>query len=109
MFYFLQNLCWGFVWGFLAWGFLLGGLCLGVFVLIPGTICNDQRSSLYTAGGLGGVVSPPAGPGQSAGGGEAPGSSEKLPYPNRPKNTCVFYYFSVLNTVLKSCQIQLTR
>ena len=31
-----------------------------------------------TAGGLGGAVSPPAGPGQSPGGGEAPGSSVNL-------------------------------
>ena len=37
--------------------------------------CNDQRSLLYTAGG---AVSSLAGPGQSAGGDEAPGSSEKF-------------------------------
>ena len=46
-----------------------------------GTKCDYQRSSLNTAGGLAGAVSPPAGPGQSPGGfpgGEAPRSSENL-------------------------------
>ena len=60
-----------------------------------GTICNDQRSLLYTAGGLAGTVSPLAGPGQSTGGGEAPGSSEKLHFtvPKRGQRTlvrCIF-------------------
>ena len=36
-----------------------------------GTKCNDRRSLLCTAGGLGGAVSTLASPGQSAGGGEA--------------------------------------
>ena len=45
-----------------------------------GTICNDRRSLLYTTRGLGSVVSPLVGPGQSAGGGKAPGSSEKIAF-----------------------------
>ena len=60
-----------------------------------GTICNDRRSLLYTAGGLGGAVSPLAGPGQSAGGGEASGSSEKFAFystKKRPNNTCVVHF-----------------
>ena len=42
-----------------------------------------------------GAVSPLADPGQSAGGGEAPGSSEKFAFYNtkkRPKNTCVVHF-----------------
>ena len=61
-----------------------------------GTIRNDQRSLLYTAGGLGGAVSPLAGPGQSAGGGQAAGSSENFAFysiKKRPKNTCVVHLF----------------
>ena len=61
--------------------------------------------------GSGGVVSPLAGPGQSAGGGEDSGSSEKFAFysiKKRPKNTCVVHFFGVLNTIIKSCQIQLT-
>ena len=76
-----------------------------------GTICNDRRSLLYTAGGSGGAVSPLTGPGQSAGGGEAPGSSEKFAFyitKKRPKNTSVMHFFGVLNTIIKGCQIQLT-
>ena len=45
-----------------------------------------------------------AGPRQSAGGGEAPGSSEKFAFystKKRPKNTCVVHFFSVLNTIIK--------
>ena len=37
-------------------------------------------------------------------GGEAPRSSEKFAFystKKRPKNTCVVYFFSVLNTVIK--------
>ena len=52
-----------------------------------------------------------AGPGQSAGGGEALGSSEKFAFystKKRPKNTCVVRFLSVLNTIIKSCQVQLT-
>ena len=58
------------------------------------TECDLFRSLFYTAGGSGGAVSPQAGPGQSAGGGEAPGSSEKFAFYNtkkRPKNTCVVH------------------
>ena len=43
----------------------------------------DRRSLLHTAGGLGGAVSLPAGPGQSPGGGpggEAPGSSDTFAF-----------------------------
>ena len=57
------------------------------------------------------AVSPLAGPWQSAGEGEAPGSSEKFAFystKKRPKNTCVVHFLSVLNTIIKSCQIQLT-
>ena len=46
-----------------------------------GPICNDHRSLPFTAGGLGGAVSCPVGPGQSPGGGpegEGPGSSDDL-------------------------------
>ena len=60
-----------------------------------GTICNDRKSMLYTAGGLGGAVRPLAGPEQSAGGSEAPGSSEKFAFYSirkRPKNTCVVHF-----------------
>ena len=70
-----------------------------------------QWSLLYTAGGLGVAVSSLAGPGQSAGGGEAPGSSEKFAFystKKRPENTCVVRFVSVLNTIIKSCQVQLT-
>ena len=62
-----------------------------------GTICNDRRSLLCTAGGLGGAVSPLADPGKSAGGGEAPGSSEETAFystKKRPK-TLVWYVFLV--------------
>ena len=44
------------------------------------TIGNDRRPLFAMAGGLKDAVSPPAGPGQSSGGGaegEAPGRSEK--------------------------------
>ena len=56
--------------------------------------------------GEGGAVSSPAGPGQSTGGGEAHGSSEKFAFystKKRPKNTCVVHFinFSVLNTIIK--------
>ena len=46
-------------------------------------ICNERRSLLYTAGGLGDAVSSLPGPRKSAGGGpggEAPGSSEKFAF-----------------------------
>ena len=60
-----------------------------------GTICSDRRSLLYTAGGLGGAVSPLAGPGQSAGGGEASASSEKFAFYSTKKGqkTLVWYIF----------------
>ena len=68
------------------------------------TICNDRRSLLYTAGGLGGAVSSLAGPGQSAGGGpgsEASRSFEKFAFystkKRQKKNTCVVQFFSVSN------------
>ena len=59
-----------------------------------GAICNDRRSLLYTAGGWGCCL---AGPGQSAGGGEAPGSSEKFAFYSikRGQNTFVWCIFSV--------------
>ena len=69
---------------------------LNVIYCAEGTICNDLRSLLYTAGGPGGAVSTLAGPGQSAGGGEAPEISEKCAFYNtkkRPKNTCVVHFF----------------
>ena len=50
--------------------------------------------ALYTWGS-GGSVSPLAGPGQSAGGGEVPGSSEKFAFystKKRPKNTSVVHF-----------------
>ena len=59
----------------------------------------------------GGAVSPLVGPGQSAGGGKAPGSSEKFTLystKKRPEKTLVWYVFCVLNAIIKSCQIQLT-
>ena len=59
-------------------------------------ICSDRSSLLYTAEGLGGAVSPLVGPGQSSGGGEAPGRSEKFAlYSTKkgPKNTCVVRFF----------------
>ena len=37
--------------------------------VVPTTTCNDQRSLLNSAGGLGASVSPPVGPGQCPGGG----------------------------------------
>ena len=40
-----------------------------MFYCAKGTIINDQRSSPFVAGGLRGAISPPAGPGQSSGGG----------------------------------------
>ena len=46
--------------------------------------------------GVWGAVSPLGRPGQSAGGGEAPGSSEKFAFystKRRPKNTCVVHFF----------------
>ena len=63
--------------------------------------------------GFGGAVSPLAGPGQSAGGGEAPKSSEKFAfYSTKKKQMCGQHlcgkFFSVLNTIIKSYQIQLT-
>ena len=45
----------------------------------PAKNLTDFRVLKISAGGMGGAVSPPAGPGQSSGGGprgEAPGSSE---------------------------------
>ena len=60
--------------------------------------------------GSGGCCNPLAGPGQIAGGGEATGSSEKFAFystKKRPK-TLVWCIFSVLNTIIKSCQIQFT-
>ena len=68
---------------------------LNVIYCAEGTICNDRRSLVYAAGGLGGAVSPLAGPGQSAGGGEALGSSEKFAFystKKRAKNTCVVHF-----------------
>ena len=41
-----------------------------------GTIYNDHRSLQNPTWGSGGTVSPPADPGQSPGGGEAPRSSQ---------------------------------
>ena len=43
-----------------------------------GMICNDRRSLPMPAGGLGGVVSPPAGPGQSPGGSQGAKPLEAL-------------------------------
>ena len=76
-----------------------------------GTICNDRRSLLYTAGGLRGAVSCLAGPGQSAGGGEAPGSSEKFVFyttKKSPKCTggaffqCLEYNYKKLSDAIDS-------
>ena len=56
----------------------------GVGLSCRSTICNDQRSLLIPVGGMGGAVSPLAGPGQSPGGCpgakplEAPGISHFL-------------------------------
>ena len=54
-------------------------------ICAEGTIFNGLPSLLYTAGGRGGAVSSRTGPGQSAGGGEAPGSSEKFAFYNTKK------------------------
>ena len=67
-----------------------------------------RKSLLYTAGGLG---LPLAGLGQSAGGGEAPGSTEQiciLQYQKRGQKNLCGAFFSVLNTIIKICQIQLS-
>ena len=56
-------------------------LCRIVPNCAEGTICNDIRSLLYTTGGPS-AVSPLAGPGQSTGVGEAPGTSEKFAFYN---------------------------
>ena len=64
---------------------------------------TEDHCSIQLGGG-GGAVSPLASPGQRAGGGEAPGSSEKFAFystKTRPKNTCVVHFFSVLNTIIK--------
>ena len=61
--------------------------------------------------GVWGAVSSLAGPGQSTVGGEAPGSSKNLHFtvPKRGQEMLVWcIFFSVLNTIIKSCQIELT-
>ena len=71
------------------------------------TICNDWRSLLYKAGGLGGAVSSLAGPGQSAVGdpaGEAPRSSEKFAFYNtkEEKNHLCGAFFQCFEYSLKN-------
>ena len=55
---------------------------------VEGATCNDQRSLPLTTGGLGGAVSPPAGPG-----GKAPGSSEALAFYRIRKSLKLILYF----------------
>ena len=57
-------------------------------------ICNDQRSLPLAAGGLGGAVSPPAGPGQRPGGGPE-GSPWKLWIPCILQDQSKFYRISL--------------
>ena len=85
-------------------------------VIYCAELCQEHNvqwplvNALYSWGS-GGAVSPLASPGQSAGGREAPGSSEKFAFystKKRPNNTYVVLFFSVLNTMVKNCQIQLT-
>ena len=68
-----------------------------------------RRSFLKTSWGSGGAVSLSTGPEQSAGGGEAPGSSEKFAFystKNEAKKHLCGAFFSVLNAITESCQIQ---
>ena len=61
-------------------------------------LCRIVPNAQYAMTESGGAVSPLAGPGQSAGGGEEPGSSEKFAFystKKRSKNTCVQCIFLV--------------